>query len=113
MMLRRARSSAAVRVALCAAALLSVVAAFGLHPEPPGMVPDAQASLAAKASLVPPAHECPACLNAGSALVTVQPHPAPLPALARTAERLAFLFPPARPAGAPLSGRAPPAPVSS
>lgn len=113
MMLRRVRTSAPVRAALCAAALLSVMAGFGLHPEPSGPAPAARAELTATASLTPPAHECPACLNAASALVAAPSNLAPLSVLACRTELHLAPFPPARLAAGAAPGRAPPAPVSS
>lgn len=113
-MIPRLRSSTPVRAALGVAALLSLTAAFGLHPEPSGSTARPEApGIAAKASVAAPAHDCIACLSGGSALVA---EPAGLahcsadsgPAMA---DRIAA--PPARLLCGSLSGRSPPAFASS
>lgn len=68
-MLRRLRTSRAVRLALCAAALLSIAASFGLHPEPGDGLASRAASLASAAD-PQRAHGCVACLNHGLALTS-------------------------------------------
>jgi len=102
------RSSAPVRAALCAAALISLTAAFGLHPEPSHSGASKTAGLAAKATLQAPAHDCVACLNSGSALAATDAGLAPA-----AADSVPAFFD--RAAGPPsslhcrsLSGRSPP-----
>jgi hypothetical protein len=69
-MLGLMRNSPAVRWFLCLAALLSLSAAFGLHPEPDGSSgPFAGAGLST-ARLQAPAHGCIACLAHGPALAS-------------------------------------------
>ncbi len=113
-MIGRIRNSAPVRAALCAAALLSLIAAFGLHPEPDGgsNVP-AGARFAERSSLAAPAHDCIACLKAASALASAPSVLAPASAASVAAAPRAADAPPVRPACGELPGRAPPAAASS
>jgi len=68
-MLRRFRTAPAVRLALCAAALIAIGASFGLHPEPGD--PFGAASTAFARSTAPESnHGCKACLNHGLALTS-------------------------------------------
>jgi hypothetical protein len=112
-MIRATRASSWVRAALCAAALLSLFAAFGLHPEPAGAgAPAARASLAAKASPQAAAHDCIACLNGATAVLAAPAGLAPV-----AADAVAAIFhhapePPARLETGNLSGRSPPAGAS-
>jgi len=106
-MLRRLRRARAAHVLLGLAALLTVGASFGLHPEPggsPRALPDG-ISTAAPAS---PSHGCLACLTHGAALASpslglllaaAPVAPAPLALEPLLAGRLA---------GRDLSGRSPP-----
>jgi len=103
-----------VRGALCAALFLSVTAAFGLHPEPTASrSAAAEPGIAAKAALVPPAHDCLACLKGGTFMPAA---PGGLPPAA--ADSAAATTRPASNTPNPiacgnLSGRSPPAGVSS
>ena len=112
-MIRRMRSSAPARAALCAAALLSIVAAFGLHPEPAGGLPvAATAALASRATLGSASHGCIACLNGGSAVVSAPAGIAPATDSAE-AVRSEPYTPPDRSFRLELSGRSPPAGLSA
>jgi hypothetical protein len=113
-MIRLARASSRVRAALCAAALLSLFAAFGLHPEPTGSTArPAETGIAAKASLGGPAHDCIACLSGGSALAETPANLAPVASDPAACAVVLDPDPPARLACGSLSGRSPPAGASS
>jgi hypothetical protein len=107
-MIRRLRFSAPARVALAAAAILSLVAAFGLHPEPDDPCSGVGPRFARTALHTTIAHDCVACLHAGSAVVALEAvldrstdsAPAPIPA--RDA-------PPCSEVLLGLTGRSPPA----
>lgn len=71
-MIRRLRISPPARVALCAAVLLSLVAAFGLHPEPADPCSGVGARFARTALHTSISHDCVACLHAGSAIVALR-----------------------------------------
>lgn len=114
MMIRRTRSSPLVRAILSVAAALSLMAAFGLHPEPAQTGTLARtAGFATRASLQAPAHECVACLNdspvlaADGAALTPAADDDSTPAFRREASL------PTRLACRSLSGRSPPAGLSS
>jgi hypothetical protein len=106
-MLRRTRTSFAVRLALCAAALIAIGTSFGLHPEPGEAFSAASAAFAQ--SVAPESnHGCVACLNhgvvvasplAGLLLAGAAWKPAPPPADPLSHGRLA---------AADLPGRSPP-----
>lgn len=114
MMIRRARSSPLVRAVLCTAAALSLMAAFGLHPEPSQAGTFAPtASFAARASLEAPAHECVACLNGSPVLAAGAAALAPAAADDATPAFRREASPPTRLACRSLSGRSPPAGLSS
>jgi len=107
-MLRRLRRSRGTHVLLGLAALLTIGAAFGLHPEPGGaspVLPDGISQAAAATA----SHGCLACLTHGAALASpfsglhlaaAPAAPAPLVPETLLAGRLA---------GRDLSGRSPPA----
>jgi hypothetical protein len=108
-MLERLKASRAVRTALVAAAILSIVGAFGLHPEPiaagrSASLPGVSALKAAGAT-----HGCLACLTHGVALAS------PLTGIFAAAAELGALLSSSEPALRPLlsdgrqSGRSPPA----
>ena len=106
-MIRRTRTSAAVRAALYAAVLCAVLAAFGLHPEAADPCSGIGQRFAQTALHTAPTHECVACLHAGSALVARRPRLAPSTDSAPAARREPY----AAPSGAPpagLAGRSPP-----
>jgi hypothetical protein len=114
MMLRRLRHSRVVRVVLCAAGLVSLTAAFGLHPEPSGVsAASTPLELASSASLSPPAHECIACLTAASVLVTAQSTHVLVSADSTIAEPPGDVPPASLPVASRPPGRAPPAPRSA
>ncbi len=69
-MLRRFRQSTAVHVALGLAALLTVGASFGLHPEPGSARFSIASDGISVASVAGPTHSCLACLSHGAALVS-------------------------------------------
>ena len=107
-MLRRIRTAPVVRLALCAAALLAIVASFGLHPEPGEAFATSSAAFATSAAPQQSPHGCVACLNHGLALASplsgLLPSgsawtPAPFPADPIRHGRLA---------GTDLPGRSPP-----
>lgn len=106
-MLRRMRTAPAARLALCAAALLTVVASFGLHPEPGEAFATPSAAFA-KSAAPQSAHGCIACLNHGLALTS------PFSGLLPSAAAPKPASPPADPlshgrlAAADLPGRSPP-----
>jgi hypothetical protein len=110
-MIRTARSSSPVRAALCVAALLSVMGAFGLHPEPAGLS-DSSATLSARASALPAAHDCVACLKAGNALVAASAGLVPFAAESGSAPCDHPAPPPALLFEGRLPGRSPPAAAS-
>jgi hypothetical protein len=62
------RTTPAVRWVLCLAALLSLSAAFGLHPEPDAANGQLPGSGFSRTRLQAPAHGCIACLAHGAAL---------------------------------------------
>ncbi len=65
------RSAAGVKLALCAAVLLSVVASFGLHPEPGApRITGPSGSVAAAGTSRASSHTCLACLTCGAAVAT-------------------------------------------
>jgi hypothetical protein len=68
-MLRRFRTAPAVRLALCAAALIAIGASFGLHPEP-GEAFGASSTAFARSAAPESSHGCMACLNHGMALAS-------------------------------------------
>ena len=112
-MIRRLRSSAPARLALCAAALLSIVAAFGLHPEPGNAVAAAPgARMAAHADVAAPSHGCPACLHAGSAVLAMETRLAPSSESASAPPALAYA-PPCADLPRAAAGRSPPAESAS
>jgi hypothetical protein len=114
MMLRRFRRSRVVRVLLCAAGLVSLTAAFGLHPEPSGAsATPAPLELASSASVSAPAHECLACLTAASVLVTVLSTAVPVSDDAAIAEVAGDVPSTSLPVASRPPGRAPPAPRSA
>jgi hypothetical protein len=106
-MLRRLRTAPAVRLALCAAAVIAIGASFGLHPEP-GEAFGASATAFAKSSSPESNHGCMACLNHGQALTS------PLSDLLASGSAWTPAPPPADPtslgrlAAADLPGRSPP-----
>lgn len=113
MVIRRSYASSWVRAALCVAALLSVVAAFGLHPEPAGPVaPAGASSLAEKPSPQGAAHDCLACLNGGTAVLAALSGLVPVAADPIAATNARACDPPARLDTGSLSGRSPPASAS-
>ena len=107
-MLDRLRNSRLTRTALLAAALFTVAASVGLHPEPlSGSLLSAHRGMAS-AHTDEPAHACPACLTHTAALV---PPRAGLTAARSDAEVLEPRFDSVfagRSAGRDLSGRSPP-----
>jgi len=114
MMLRRFRRSRMVRAVLCAAGLLSLTAAFGLHPEPSGASgASTPLQIASSASVSAPAHECLACLTASSVLVTAFSTCVPVSDASRIADVSGDVLPAALPFASRPPGRAPPAPRSA
>ena len=110
MMLRRLRCSRIARVILCAAGLLSLTAAFGLHPEPSGTsCTGAPLEIASSASLAAPAHECIACLTASSVLTTAFATPLLVSDDSTIAEALGDVRSTSLPVASRPPGRAPPA----
>jgi hypothetical protein len=107
-MLRRIRTAPAVRLALCAAALLAIAASFGLHPEPGEVFATSSAVFAKSAAAPQSQHGCVACLNHGLALTS------PLSGLLPSGSAWTPASPPADPllrgrlAGTDLPGRSPP-----
>ena len=110
-MIRTARSSGLVRAALGVAVLLSVMGAFGLHPEPAGLS-DPSPTLSARASALPPAHDCVACLKAANALVAAPAGLVPVAVQSGSAPSDLAAPPPARLFEGRLPGRSPPAAAS-
>jgi hypothetical protein len=109
MMLRRFRRSRVVRVLLCASGLVSLTAAFGLHPEPSGAsAAPSPLELASSASVSAPAHECIACLTASSVLVTALSSAVPVSDDATIAEVPGDVPSTSLPASSRPPGRAPP-----
>ena len=109
-MLRRARSSTLARVALCAALCLSILASFGMHPEPAAESGRfAGPELAAAESAAASTHGCLACVSGGSALLGARGAVVLESTLCSAAAlpSAQLLFP--RLAGRDLSGRSPPA----
>jgi len=108
-MLRRTRTSTLARVALCAALCLSILASFGMHPEPaaePGRFDGPAIAAAASASTA--THGCLACVSGGAALLSTR-GAVVLESILCSAAVLpstCLLFP--RLAGRDLSGRSPP-----
>jgi hypothetical protein len=107
-MLRRIRTSPAVRLALCVAALIAIGTSFGLHPEPGETLPGASAAF--QRSAAPESnHGCVACLNHGVAVAS------PLAGLLPAGSAWKPTSPPVDPlshgrlAAADLPGRSPPA----
>jgi hypothetical protein len=106
-MLRRFRTAPAVRLALCAAAVIAIGASFGLHPEPGEPLGAASAAFA-KSATPESNHGCLACLNHGMALTS------PLSGLLVSGSAWTPAPPPADPtshgrlAAADLPGRSPP-----
>ena len=114
MMLRRLRRSPVVRVVLCAAGLVSLTAAFGMHPEPSGAsATRTPLEISASASVEAPAHECIACLTASSVLVTELATHVPAPQDSTIAEVSGDVAHAALPVASRPPGRAPPAPRSA
>jgi hypothetical protein len=107
-MLGLMRNSPGVRWFLCLAALLSLCAAFGLHPEPDGAsAPFSEAGLS-HARLQAPAHGCIACLAHGPALTAVSEGP-PVPGIPRAdSVAAAYRSREGRIPGRRSAGRAPP-----
>ncbi len=113
-MLRRFRRSPTVRAILCAAGLVSLTAAFGLHPEPAGTSCSAALlEIAASASLTAPAHECIACLTASSVLTTARSTCVPVSDDSTIAEPFGEVLSTGLPVASRPPGRAPPAPRSA
>ncbi|HTY42163.1 MAG TPA: hypothetical protein VMH79_09855 [Thermoanaerobaculia bacterium] len=111
-MIDRLRSAAPARAALCAAALLSIAASFGLHPEPAGgFAPAPAPGIASSVSLAAPSHGCIACLSGGSALVAIASLLAPATESVPVSVAAPYA-PPARFWARLASGRAPPAAAS-
>jgi hypothetical protein len=110
MMLRRFRRSRVVRAVLCAAGVLSLTAAFGLHPEPAGAsgAPN-PLQIASSATIAAPTHECLACLTASSVLVAALSTFVPVSDDSTIAEVSGDVFPSALPVASRPPGRAPPA----
>ncbi len=114
MMLRRMRQSRVIRAVLCAAGLVSLTAAFGLHPEPSGASATATPlEVSASASVEAPAHECIACLTASSVLVAALSTHVPVSADSTIAEIVGEVFSTGLPVASRPPGRAPPAPRSA
>ncbi|HTR01852.1 MAG TPA: hypothetical protein VMN82_01555 [Thermoanaerobaculia bacterium] len=111
-MIDRLRSAAPARAALCAAALLSIAASFGLHPEPAGgLAPASATGIASSVGLAAPSHGCIACLSGGSALVATASLLSPGTESVAVSPA-AMYAPPARFAVRLAEGRAPPAAAS-
>lgn len=109
MMLRRTRRSRVVQAVLCVAGLLSLSAAFGLHPEPAGAsTASTPLQIAASASIAPAAHECMACLTASSVLVSALSTRVPVPVDSTIAEIFGEVLPTGLRIGSRPPGRAPP-----
>lgn len=114
MMLRRFRRSRVVRVLLCAAGLVSLTAAFGLHPEPSGAsAAPTPLELASSAAVSAPAHECIACLTASSVLVLELSSAVPLSDDAAIADVPGDVPAISLPVSSRPPGRAPPLPRSA
>jgi hypothetical protein len=114
MMLRRIRRSRVIRAFLCVAGLVSLTAAFGLHPEPSGAsATPGPLELSATASVEAPAHECIACLTASSVLVSALSTHVPVSADSTIAEVFGEVLPAALPVCSRPPGRAPPSPRSA
>lgn len=104
------RSAKGVRFALGAAVLLSIVASFGLHPEPADpAAASATGSFAARDADRAALHGCVACLTCGAALVA--PIGGVVAAITRSVPALSCLAadPVTRLSGRSPAGRAPPA----
>ncbi|HEY7574702.1 MAG TPA: hypothetical protein VIB08_06025 [Thermoanaerobaculia bacterium] len=69
-MLERLKASRAVRTALVAAAILSIVGAFGLHPEPFAVGPSGSLPGVSALKVSGATHACLACLTHGVALAS-------------------------------------------
>jgi hypothetical protein len=109
-MLSRTRTSTTARVALWTALCLSILASFGMHPEPPAESSRlAGPEIAAAKSAAAAAHECIACVSGGSALLSTRGAVVldSILCSAATLPSAPLLFP--RLAGRDLSGRSPPA----
>lgn len=111
-MIRRLRISSPARAALCAAVLLSLVAAFGLHPEPADPCSGVGPRFARKALHTSPLHDCVACLHAGSAIVALEAMLARSTDSAPASIPKAYAPPSADPPRG-LTGRSPPAATAS
>jgi hypothetical protein len=108
-MLGLMRNSPAVRWFLCLAALLSLSAAFGLHPEPDGANGPFAGTGVSPTRLQAPSHGCVACLAHGPALASAS-FGLPLPATPRTGSvLLAYRGWEGRLPGRRQTGRSPPA----
>jgi hypothetical protein len=109
MMLRRTRRSRVVQAVLCVAGLVSLSAAFGLHPEPGGAsAASTPLQLAMSASIAAPAHECIACLTASSVLVSALSTHVPVSVDSTIAEVFGEVPPTGLRVGSRPPGRAPP-----
>lgn len=106
-MLRLIRTSPAVRLALCAAVLLTVGASFGLHPEP-GHGFGSNTTAIAKAAAPQGTHSCVACLNHGVALASPFSGLFVSGSVWEPSSLLVDLLPHGRLAGTELPGRSPP-----
>jgi hypothetical protein len=114
MMLRRLRCSRIARVVLCAAGLVSLTAAFGLHPEPSGTsCTAAPLEIASGASLTAQTHECIACLTASSVLTAAFSNHVLVSDDSTIAEALGEVWSTSLPLASRPPGRAPPAPRSA
>ena len=108
-MLRRVRRSPVVRAVLCAAGLMTLTMAFGLHPEPSGdSSTPASLGISASASVEAPAHDCIACLTASSVLVAALSTDVPVSADSTKAEFFGDIRQAPLPVCSRSSGRAPP-----
>jgi hypothetical protein len=111
-MIRRLRHSPPARAVLGAAVLLSLVAAFGLHPEPADPCSGVGPRFARTALHTAVSHDCVACLHAGSAIAASRTM------LVCSTDSAAASI--SKPYGSPssevplgLKGRSPPAPTAT
>jgi hypothetical protein len=108
-MLRRLRRSTPARAVLCLAVLVSMAAAFGLHPEPADEPGASAAAFSKSATVRSGAHACVACLTHASTLpaaLAATPH---APQIAEAAPVAVRPLAPPRLARTPCSGLSPPA----
>ncbi len=109
MMLRRLRRSRVVQAVVCIAGLVSMSAAFGLHPEPSGTSgPPAPLEISSNVSLEAPAHECIACLAGSSVLLSALSTHAPVSVDSTITEVFGEVLPTGLRVGSRPPGRAPP-----